>query len=62
MKYYNFKKEKFQKLLNAYEKIRPLTRLEKDNIVNYLQMIILNTTTRYFLALFGDSNFSNSKI
>jgi hypothetical protein len=62
MKYYNFKKEEFTKLLNTYEKIRPLTILEKENIINYLKMIILNTTIRYFLALFDSSDFSNSKI
>lgn len=56
LKYYNFKKEDFERLINAYEQIRPLTQIEKDNLENYLKMILLNTTIRYFISLF-DSNF-----
>jgi len=59
MKYDNFWKIEYEKLKNAYTKIRPFTNLEEKNIKNYLKMIILNTTTRYFLVLFEDSWFNN---
>jgi len=56
LKYYNFTKDDFERLINTYEQIRPLTKLEKDNLENYLKMMLLNTTVRYFISLY-DSNF-----
>lgn len=54
-----FQKEEFWELINAYEAIRPLSQAEKENLENYLKMMILDTGTRYFLSIFEESEHYN---
>lgn len=54
-----FWKEEFKTLISAYESQRQLNIQEKENLENYLKMMILDTCTRYFLSLFDESEYSN---
>lgn len=56
-----YSKKEFDETIKSYEEIRKLTFEEKIELKKYLKIMILNTCTQYFLALFEDSPYQNHK-